>query len=444
MKKRTYFAIAILIVIFVSSCYFLSPSETPTPLPTFAPPTFTPFSQTFTPFSETPIIQCTPPLCQENEAYHCPDECPGGCGTTCATHTPSPLTQVSQMPDITQYQWSLVASGLDKPVGLIHAGDNSGRLFITEQLGSILIFHNNELLPTPFLDIRDRVNDKSSEQGLLGLAFHPEYPINGYIFVNYTDSRSDTVISRFRVSADPNLADPTTEEIILTITQPYGNHNGGHLAFGPDGLLYIGTGDGGSAGDPEGNAQNLDSVLGKMLRLNVDNLPYTIPSDNPFSNEIWAYGLRNPWRYAFDRSTGDFYIGDVGQNQWEEIHFWAAGTPGGANFGWDFFEGSHPYEGTAPNSLTLINPIAEYDHSLGCSVTGGTVYRGVMPDWQGVYLYGDYCSGIVWGLLRNPQGGWMNAQLFETGTKITSFGEDENGEVYLVDHGGHVYRLEGK
>jgi glucose/arabinose dehydrogenase len=237
------------------------------------------------------------------------------------------------------------------------------------------------------------------------------------------------------------LADPSTEEILLTIAQPYGNHNGGHLVFGPDDLLYIGTGDGGSAGDPDGNAQNLNSLLGKMLRLNVDKLPYSIPPDNPFGTEIWAYGLRNPWRFSFDRATGDLFIGDVGQNQWEEIHFWAGGTPGGANFGWDFFEGSHPYEGTVPDDLSLINPIAEYDHSFGCSVTGGVVYRGAMPEWQGVYLYGDYCSGRVWGLLRNPQGGWMHAQLFETGTRISSFGEDENGEVYLVDHGGRVYNL---
>ena len=351
------------------------------------------FNQTSTPFSDTQIIQCTPPHCQENEAYHCPDDCPGGCGTICATHTPTPQTQAPQLPDPVQYQWFLVASGLNKPVGLIHAGDGSGRLFIIEQPGAIRILQNGELFLTPFLDIRERVNDKSSEQGLLGLAFHPDYHNNGYFFVNYTNSRGDTVIARFRVSGDPNLADPATESQLMTIAQPYGNHNGGHLAFGPDGLLYIGTGDGGSGGDPEGNAQNLDMMLGKMLRLNVDDLPYTIPPDNPYGDEIWAYGLRNPWRYSFDKLTGDLYIGDVGQGTWEEVDFIAAGAPGGANLGWDFFEGSHPFEGTVPEDLTLIEPIAEYDHSLGCSVTGGMVYRGDLRTWQGVYLYGDYCTG---------------------------------------------------
>jgi len=449
MKKRHIFTLVILIVIFGSSCYFLSPSKKPKQLPPFESPTFTPIEaqiieSTSTPYGETPIIMCTPPPCGDDEAYHCPDECPGGCGTTCATHTPAPITQVTQLPDPTNFQWTLIASGLTKPVGFVHAGDGSGRLFTIEQSGKILIFDDGNLLPIPFLDIRERVNDRSSEQGLLGLAFHPEYSLNGYFFVNYTNSGGDTVIARYRVSADPNIGDPATEEIILTIAQPYGNHNGGHLAFGPDGHLYIGTGDGGSAGDPEGNAQNLNSLLGKMLRLNVDNMPYAIPSDNPYADEIWAIGLRNPWRYSFDSLTGDLYIGDVGQNQWEEIHFSEFGTLGGTNFGWDFFEGSHVYEDTAPEGIRLIDPIAEYDHSQGCSVTGGVVYRGSMQDWQGVYLYGDYCSGLVWGLLKDSNGAWQNAQLFNSGTNISSFGEDENREVYLVDHGGKIYRLEKK
>ncbi len=449
MKKKYLFSLAILIAIFVSSCYLLSPSETPTPLAPFESPTFTPMdivpaTQTLTPISETPMIMCTPPPCGEDEAYHCPDECPGGCGTTCATHTPAPETQVIQFPDPGQYQWSLVTSGLNKPVGIVPAGDGSGRLFIIEQPGTIRIQQDGDLFSAPFLDIRERVNDQSSEQGLLGLAFHPEYPNNGYFFINYTDSQGATVIARYRVSADPNLADPNTEEILLTIAQPYGNHNGGHLVFGPDGHLYIGTGDGGSAGDPQGNAQNLNSLLGKMLRLNVDDFPYTVPTDNPFGDEIWAYGLRNPWRYSFDRLTGDLYIGDVGQNQWEEIHFLQAGSPGGTNFGWDFFEGSHVYEGSAPEGLALMDPIAEYDHSQGCSVTGGFVYRGRMTPWQGVYLYGDYCSGLIWGLLKDSNGTWQIAQLFNSGANISSFGEDENGEVYLVHHGGQIFRLEEK
>ncbi len=446
MKKKLIFSLSILTVMFISGCIVLSSSLTPTPLAPFESPTFTPFEvaaldHTPTPISETPMIMCTPPPCEDGEAFHCPGDCPGGCGTTCATHTPAPPAQVFQFPNADQYQWSLVVSDLTKPVGITHAGDGSGRLFIIEQAGMIRILVNGELSPNPFLDIRQRVGDGGSEQGLLGLAFHPEYPKNGYFFVNYTDERGDTVIARLRVSADPNLGDPNTEEILLTIAQPYGNHNGGHLAFGPDGNLYIGTGDGGSAGDPEGNAQNLNTLLGKMLRLNIDVFPYTIPGDNPYGDEIWASGLRNPWRYAFDRLTGDLYIGDVGQNQWEEIHILGAGNPGGMNFGWDFWEGSHPYEGTPPEGVLMDSPIAEYNHSQGCSVTGGVVYRGSLPEWQGVYLYGDYCSGLIWGLLQDQSGLWQNAQLFNSGTNISSFGEDENGEVYLVHHGGQIFQL---
>ncbi|MBC8506101.1 MAG: PQQ-dependent sugar dehydrogenase [Anaerolineales bacterium] len=447
MTKRFILLISVATVILLTACIALASGATSTPLPTFAPPTFTPFEAqaleyTSTPFSETPIIMCTPPPCGDNEAYHCPNVCPGGCGTTCATHTPAAITQATQLPDPAKFQWTLIASGLTKPVGLEHAGDDSGRLFIIEQPGMIRIFHDNTLLSVPFLDISERVNNKSSEQGLLGLAFHPDYTHNGYFFVNYTNNRGDTVIARYRVSADPNLADPTTEEIVLMIAQPYGNHNGGHLAFGPDGFLYIGTGDGGSAGDPEGNAQNLSSLLGKMLRLDINVSPYSIPSDNPYGDEIWAAGLRNPWRYSFDRLTGDLFIGDVGQNQWEEIHFLDSGTPGGTNFGWDIFEGSHAYEGTIPKGLLLTEPIAEYDHGQGCSVTGGVVYRGALSNWQGVYLYGDYCSGLVWGLLQDVTGNWQNALLFNSNATISSFGEDEGGEVYLVDHSGNIYRLE--
>lgn len=349
---------------------------------------------------------------------------------------------VQALPDAAQYQWAQIVQGLTKPVGLTHAGDGSGRLFIIEQPGTIRIWQNGELLPTPFLDIRARINDGGSEQGFLGLAFSPGYAQNGYFFTNYTNARGDTVIARYRASADPNLADPASEEILLTIKQPYGNHNGGHLAFGPDGYLYIGTGDGGSANDPEGNAQNLNTLLGKMLRLNVDTIPYTIPADNPFGTEIWAYGLRNPWRYAFDRATGDLYIGDVGQNQWEEIDFIESGAPAGANLGWDVMEASHPFEGTAPEGIPLNAPVAEYNHTEGCSVTGGVVYRGALPAWQGVYLYGDFCSGRVWALLRTADGNWQNAQLFETGVNISAFGEDEAGEVYLADLQGRIFRLE--
>jgi glucose/arabinose dehydrogenase len=343
--------------------------------------------------------------------------------------------------------------GLVKPVNLAHAGDGSGRLFVIEQDGLIRIIQEGALSPVPFLDIRDRVGSQGFEQGLLGLAFHPDYSKNGFFFVNYTDFQGDTVIARFRVSdQDSNLADPSTETRLLFIQQPYPNHNGGMVAFGPDGYLYLGLGDGGSAGDPLGNGQSLASLLGKILRLDVNSGElYAWPPDNPFSltggglPEIWAYGLRNPWRFAFDRLTGDLYIGDVGQNQWEEIDFLPAGNPGGANFGWNYLEGSHPYAGIIPGDLNLAAPIAEYSHQFGCSVTGGVVYRGsLLADWQGVYLFGDYCSGRLWGLVRDSQRIWVQAVLFEGLGSISSFGEDESGEVYLVNHAGSIWTLTAK
>ncbi len=357
---------------------------------------------------------------------------------------PTP-TVVRELPDASDYQWELVAQGFNKPIGLSTAGDGSDRLFIIEQPGRIRIIQEGQVLDGPFLDIRDRVGDRGNEQGLLGLAFHPDYENNGTFFVNYTDVNGNTVVSRFSVSEDANLADPTLESKVLTLNQPYANHNGGHLLFGPHGYLWISTGDGGSAGDPQGNAQNLDRLLGKLLRIDVDQEPYAIPEDNPFGNEIWAYGLRNPWRFRFDPATGDLYIADVGQNQWEEINYLPAGAPGGANFGWDYREGSHPYEGSPPDDNQLIDPVAEYDHSLrSCSVSGGAVYRGSLPDWQGVYLYGDFCSGLVWGLVKDGDGDWLNEVLFETGYRIAAISQDEKGEVYLLDIQGGVYRLTRK
>jgi glucose/arabinose dehydrogenase len=340
---------------------------------------------------------------------------------------------------------------LDQPVGLVNAGDGSGRLFILEQAGRIRVVQDGNLLPDPFLDITDRVSC-CGERGLLGLAFHPDYKQNGQFYINYTDLNGNTVIARYHVSSDdPNHADPGSEEPLLHVNQPYPNHNGGETVFGPDGYLYLGLGDGGSAGDPQGHAQSLDTFLGKILRIDVNSGdPYAIPPDNPFVNgggkpEIWAYGLRNPWRFSFDRETDDLYIGDVGQDSWEEIDYLSSGGPGGTNFGWDYREGKHAYEGTPPAGLDLVDPVAEYGHDQGCSVTGGFVYRGKnLPAWQGIYLFGDYCSGLVWGLIKGGDGAWTDQVLFQTGAQITSFGEDESGEVYLVDHGGTVYRLEGK
>jgi glucose/arabinose dehydrogenase len=354
------------------------------------------------------------------------------------TNTPPPPTDASGFPNPDDYAWQLIASSLVRPVDL--QADGSGRLFIVEKIGHIHIIENGQLIDAPFLNIEDRVNDNSNEMGLLGLAFHPNYAQNGYFFVNYTGSGGDTFISRFQVSGDLYQANPSSEINLLRINQPYPNHNGGGLDFGPDGYLYAGLGDGGAAGDPQGNGQKLTTLLGKILRLDVDSAePYAIPADNPFGDEIWAYGLRNPWRISFDAVTGDLYIGDVGQNVWEEINHLSAGSPGGANFGWKFREGSHPYDGNAPDGLT--DPVAEYSHAEGgCSVTGGYVYRGSMPEWNGIYLYGDYCTGFVWGVIQ-VDGEWQAQLLFDTDVNITSFGQDEAGEVYLVGDGGGVYKL---
>jgi glucose/arabinose dehydrogenase len=364
--------------------------------------------------------------------------------------TPSPQG-ITAFPDAKAFAWGLLLDGLDRPVAIADPGDSSGRLFVVEQPGVIRIYQGGKLLPEPFLDIHQRVGSRGNEQGLLGLAFHPAYSQNGLFYVNYTDLNGDSVIARFSVSGDNvNRADAGSEQQLLFIRQPYPNHNGGSVVFGPDGYLYLGLGDGGSAGDPQGNGQSLNTLLGKILRIDVDSgTPYSIPADNPFQGsgaaEIWAYGLRNPWRFSFDRLSGDVYIADVGQDAWEEVDFLPAGSPPGANFGWNYREGMHPYKGTPPGGTMLIDPVAEYDHGQGCSVTGGYVYRGEeLPEWKGIYLYGDYCSGKIWGLARDASGAWQNRLLFETGFNISSFGEDAAGELYLTDLNGGIYRLMAK
>lgn len=416
-----------------------SPTLAVSPLPTQEPPAATSAS--------------SPTLPSSAGATQAPSPLPTGAPSPMPTNTlpadTQPAESVSSLPDPGNYTWELVASGLNSPVGMAFTGDGSGRLFVLEQAGVIRIIQDGEVLATPFLDIVDQVGSGGNEQGLLGLAFHPAYPENGYFYINYTDRNGDTVIAHYSVSGDPNQADRDSQVRLLSVDQPFANHNGGVVAFGPDGYLYLGLGDGGSGGDPQGNAQSLNTLLGKILRLDVDaGNPYGIPPDNPFADvgglpEIWTYGLRNPWRFSFDRLNGDLYIGDVGQNAWEEIDFLPAGHPGGANFGWDYREGAHPYEGTPPADLELIDPVVEYSLSgANCAVTGGYVYRGQnLPDFQGVYLYGDFCSGVVWGLLSLSDGSWQNAALFQTGTNITSFGQDEDGEIYLVDRQGSIYRL---
>ncbi|HXV65548.1 MAG TPA: PQQ-dependent sugar dehydrogenase [Vicinamibacteria bacterium] len=344
----------------------------------------------------------------------------------------------------------LVADALDRPLAMAHAGDGSGRLFIVEQVGRIRVVDGSALMPTPFLDITPLVSC-CQERGLLGLAFHPDYEVNGQFYVNYTDPRGDTRIVRYTVSPDPSLADPASAAVLLVIQQPFGNHNGGQLAFGPDGYLFIAVGDGGSAGDPFDNGQNGLSLLGKILRIDVDSgTPYAIPVDNPFRfdpgarDEVWATGLRNPWRFSFDRLTGDLFVADVGQNAWEEVNFEPVTSAGGNNYGWRRMEGAHcfdPQSGCGEEGFVL--PILEYSHAEGCSVTGGFRYRGSqIPELFGHYVFGDFCSGRIWSATVDEGGLWTRSELLSTSLSISSFGEDEAGELYVVDLGGAVYRFE--
>jgi glucose/arabinose dehydrogenase len=349
-----------------------------------------------------------------------------------------------------------VASGFSRPLYVTHAGDGSGRLFVVEQSGAIRVIKDSTVLGQPFLDVSGLISRQAleggyTERGLLGLAFHPDYAENGLFYINYTDLNGHTVISRYTVSADnPDRADATSAAPLLFVEQPYANHNGGHLAFGPDGYLYISLGDGGSGGDPLGSGQNLATLLGKILRIDVTIAEgYSIPPDNPFVGradarpEIWAWGLRNVWRFSFDRATGDLYLADVGQNQWEEVNFQPAASAGGENYGWNAYEGTHVYSGQ-PAASAVVAPVLEYNHSAGrCSVTGGYVYRGErIPALQGVYLYGDWCSGTIWSATRAAGGAWETVVSLESGRSISSFGEDEAGELYVVDHSGAVLRLE--
>ncbi|MEM6284172.1 MAG: PQQ-dependent sugar dehydrogenase, partial [Chloroflexota bacterium] len=339
--------------------------------------------------------------------------------------------------------------GFTRALYVTHAGDGTDRLFMVQQNGIIYVMENGTLLPTPFLDASglissDALGSGYTERGLLGLAFHPDYATNGQFFINYTElSSNDTIVARFTASgSDPNVANPESGDIIFRTAQPYANHNGGHIDFGPDGFLYISVGDGGSAGDPLNSGQQPDTLLGTLLRIDVDSgLPYAIPESNPFvgstfgAEEVWAYGLRNVWRFSFDRTTGDMYMGDVGQNRWEEVNYQPAGQ-GGQNYGWNIMEGTNPFSGAAiPADLT--GPIAEYQHINGnCSVTGGYVYRGeAIPTLQGAYIYGDYCSGQVWAAYRDASGVWQSDLLIDTDFTISSFGEDESGELYMIHYG---------
>jgi glucose/arabinose dehydrogenase len=361
-------------------------------------------------------------------------------------------TLAPAIPDISLV---LTAGGFAQPIGIAHAGDGSGRLFIVEQGGLVKIIKNGTVVATPFLNVSSLLKSSAGEQGLLGIAFPRGYgPVKNHLYTNYTGTQGigDTVIARFQTTVDPDVADSTSGQTLLTVVQPFANHNGGQLAFGPDGYLYIGMGDGGSGGDPFNNAQNPLSLLGKLLRIDVESQSgaYSIPSSNPFAGnaayrpEIWALGLRNPWRFSFDRGTGDLFIADVGQNLYEEVNVQSGTSGGGENYGWNIMEGLHCYATTTCDQAGLTLPVAEYGHSLlgDCSITGGFVYRGgEYPTLQGTYLFGDYCSGRIWGLKRSGTA-VQTRVLLESGLLISTFGEDEAGNVYVADHrGGTIYKI---
>ena len=359
-----------------------------------------------------------------------------------------------------EVELTLLVGRLDSPVGFTGANDGSGRLFIVEQAGVIKIWNGTKVRVTPFLNISNLVDDTAGEQGLLGLTFHPNFVDNGFFFVNYTfdpgTGPDRTRIARYMVSAEnANVADAGSAKTILEVKQDFGNHNGGDLHFGPDGFLYIGMGDGGSGGDPHDRAQSVRQLLGKMLRIDIDssgsgdcgrNANYGIPIDNPnlgtnACGEIWAYGLRNPWRFSFDRLTGDLFIGDVGQGSREEINFQAASSPGGENYEWDCREGTASHPGVCKGPGVRTPPVLEYKHDPECSVTGGYRYRGSHGELWGTYVYGDFCSGVVW-FANDSKGAWQAKVWRDTNLRIVSFGEDDNGELYLVERSGSIYRFD--
>jgi glucose/arabinose dehydrogenase len=345
----------------------------------------------------------------------------------------------------------LVTNSLNSPVFVTASPGDTARLFVVERGGRIRVLRHDTLIATPFLDISGHIS-AGGEQGLLSLAFHPRYAQNGRFYVYFTAPSGDIRVARYVVTANPDIADSTSGDTVLAVVhQPYGNHNGGLVVFGPDGRLYAGLGDGGSGGDPDGNGQNRKALLGKILRLDVDaGTPYTIPADNPFvgdtgaRGEVWLYGLRNPWRFSFDRVGGDLYVGDVGQNAWEEVDVLAAGAPGGGNYGWNEMEGKHCYAAASCPVPSLILPVLEYGHGEGCSVTGGYVSRdSTVPDLLGLYLYGDYCSGWVrsfrytGGRATDPHD-WP---ALAVSGGLSSFGEDARGRIYLTTLSGNLYRV---
>ena len=370
------------------------------------------------------------------------------------TSTPAPEPQSQQWPAWPAITLVETMSGLRNPVDLAHGKDGSGRIYVVEQIGLVQAFDDSVIGQSPFMDIRDRVSC-CGERGLLGLAFPSDFSSSRTLYVNYTTTDPGSLhtrVSRFRLYPDVHQVDPDSEEILLQFHQPWRNHNGGQVAFGPDGYLWIGTGDGGSAADPQDNGQKGQTLHGKLLRIDVSpaaEAPYAIPPDNPFIgnddflDEIWAYGLRNPWRFSFDRETGDLYIADVGQNAWEEVNFQPADSPGGENYGWRIMEGNHcfnPSSGCPTAGLTL--PVVEYDRISGLSITGGYVYRGQdHPALQGIYFYADYVTGNIWGL-KQVNGVWESELLLDSPYNVSSFGEDEAGNLYLLHYSGTIFQIQ--
>ncbi len=357
-------------------------------------------------------------------------------------------------PSASDFDLTLIGTGYDRPLYLTHAGDGSNRLFIVEQSGKIWVIKDGVQLSQPFLNVSEIISqsalgEDSTEQGLLGLAFHPKYRANGTFFITYTDRKGNTAVARYQVSQNnPDLADGESGTVIFHLAQPYANHNGGHVAFGPDGYLYISLGDGGSSNDPLGAGQNLALLLGSVMRINVDSDPsYAIPVDNPFvgvenaRDEILSYGLRNAWRFSFDRLTGDMYLADVGQSSLEEVNFQPADSPGGENYGWNAWEGNQIFVGE--QATNPVMPFFVYSHDHGCSVTGGYVYRGEeIPRLMSTYIFGDFCSGQLWAAWRDRDLNWHVIALQSTDYAISSFGEDEAGELYLIDYAGALYRFD--
>ncbi len=354
-------------------------------------------------------------------------------------------------PNHVTVKFGTVATVPGRPLAITNAGDGSGRLFVAEQGGAVYIVKGGAVTPTPFLNIGREVSG-GSEQGLLGLAFSPSYPADNRVFVDYTDTAGNTVVSSFKVNpATPNVVIPGSEVAILNVAQPYANHNGGGMAFGPDGDLYIALGDGGSGGDPQNHAQDLGSLLGKILRIDVNHpsggKAYGIPASNPFVgkaglDEIWLYGLRNPFRFSFDRTKGDLWIGDVGQNAWEEVDVARKGV-GGLNFGWRIMEGDHCYNpSTGCSTAGKTLPVVEYSHTLGCAVIGGSVYRGAAdPILRGGYLFSDECSGNTWAVNAVGTGPQALVKVAGASAGIAGYGESEAGELYAADLSGQIYRV---